>query len=78
MKKMSKIYEEKEVIVRTSLKELLQDIDTGIVDVYYKAETNPLREEVNIIFKGGAKKSIDVTCDGLYGIAKDVVNKLYN
>ena len=68
---------EKEFLVRTSLKGLLQDIDTGIVDVYYTTETNPLREEVNIIFKGGTKKVIDVTCDGLYGIAKDVVNKLY-
>lgn len=68
---------EKEFLVRTSLKDLLQDIDTGIVDVYYKAETNPLREEVHIIFNGGTKKVIDVTCDGLYGIAKDVVTKIY-
>lgn len=68
---------EKDFLVRTSLKELLQDIDTDIVDVYYKRETKPLREEVNVIFKGGTKKVIDVTCDGLYGIAKDVVTKLY-
>ena len=53
----------KELFVRTSLKELLQDIDTDIVDVYYTTETSPLRE--------------DVTCDGLYGIAKDVVTKIY-
>ena len=68
---------EKDFLVRTSLKELLQDIDTGIVDVYYKAETNPLREEVHIIFNGGSKKVIDVTCDSIYGIAKDVVTKIY-
>lgn len=67
----------KELFVRTSLKELLQDIDTGIVDVYYKRETNPLIESVYIIFNGGSKKVIDVTCDGLYGIAKDVVTKIY-
>ena len=63
MKKRRSINMTKELFVRTSLKELLQDIDTDIVDVYYTTETSPLRE--------------DVTCDGLYGIAKDVVTKIY-
>ena len=71
---MSKIYEEKERFVRTSLKSLLFDVDKDILDVYYKYQNDEEYVVIEFIKKGKIK--ICVTCDTLLGITKDVLKAL--
>ena len=71
---MSKIYEEKERFVRTSLKSLLFDIDKNILDVYYKYQND--EEYVVIEFIKMDKQKVCVTGDSLLSITKDVLRAL--
>lgn len=79
-----KIYEEKEHFVRTSLKELLFDIDKNILDVYYQHDNATNEEFVTILYANCNKdmlnekeqEKICVTGDSLIAIVNDVTKRL--
>ncbi len=73
---MSKIYEEKERFVRTSLKSLLFDVDKDILDVYYQHDKVTNEEVVTVIYINDSTYKIRVTGDSLLAIVNDVTKKL--
>ena len=73
---MSKIYEEKERFVRTSLKSLLFDIDKNILDVYYQHDKVTNEEVVTVLYINDSTYKIRVTGDNLLAIAKDVLKHI--
>ena len=73
---MSKIYEEKERFVRTSLKSLLFDVDKDILDVYYQHDKVTNEEVVTILYLNEDKQKVCVTGDNLLAIAKDVLKHI--
>lgn len=69
------MYDEKEYFVRTSLKLMLFDVDSNILDAYYKHQSE--EEYVVIEFINLRNKvKVCVTGDSLLAIAHDVIKKL--
>lgn len=71
------MYDKKEYFVRTSLKSMLFDVDSNILDAYYKHQSEEEEEYVVIEFINLRNKvKICVTGDSLLAIAHDVIKKL--
>ena len=71
------MYDKKEYFVRTSLKSMLFDVDSNILDAYYKHQSEEEEEYVVIEFINVRNKvKVCVTGDSLLAIAHDVIKKL--
>lgn len=71
------MYDKKEYFVRTSLKSMLFDVDSNILDAYYKHQSEEEEEYVVIEFINLRNKvKVCVTGDSLLAIAHDVIKKL--
>ncbi len=71
------MYKKKEYFVRTSLKSMLFDVDSNILDAYYKHQSEEEEEYVVIEFINLRNKvKVCVTGDSLLAIAHDVIKKL--
>lgn len=53
--------------------ELVKKADPDIADLTYKVNTNSGTETVEIKYKGGLIRRVDVTADSLMAIVKDLV-----
>lgn len=72
---MTNVQKEKRVFVRSELSMLLIRCDRSIEEVDYIVLEDG-SEVVKVIWENGYYKSIDVTCDSLMQIAKDVLREV--
>lgn len=72
---MTNVQREKYVFVKSELSMLLKRCDRSIEEVDYIVLEDG-SEIVKVIWKNGYYKSIDVTCDSLMQIAKDVMKEI--
>ena len=56
---------------------LRSDDRSGVTSITYELEYDPCIEVVTIKYKGGSTAKIDVTCNSLGAILKEIVREVY-